>query len=50
MNERVKAILNFWFIKSDYQDYFKRSKYFDKKIKNNFKNDYFKAINNKLEG
>ena len=49
MNERVKAILNFWFIKSDYQDYFKRSKYFDKKIKNNFKNDYFKAINNKLD-
>ena len=49
MNERVEAILNFWFVKSTYKDYFKRSKNFDKKIRNRFKNDYDKATNNELE-
>ena len=49
MNERVKAILDFWFVKSSSEDHFKRSDEFDNKIKKNFENDYLKAINNKLE-
>ena len=49
MNERVKAILDFWFVKSSSEDHFKRSDEFDIKIKNNFENDYLKAINNELE-
>ena len=49
MNERVKAILNFWFKESDPEDHFKRSDNFDKKIRNLFENDYKKAINNELE-
>lgn len=49
MNERVKTILNFWFVESSPEDHFKRSNDYDKKIKDNFKSDYDKAINNKLE-
>ena len=49
MNERAKAILDFWFVESSPQDHFKRSDDFDKKIKNYFENDYIKAINNELE-
>ena len=49
MNERVKTILNFWFIESSSEDHFKKSDIFDKKIKDNFEKDYFKAINNELE-
>lgn len=49
MNERVKAILTFWFKESTKENYFKRNEDFDKKIKNNFENDYIKAINNQLE-
>ena len=49
MNERAKAILNFWFIESSPEDHFKKNDDFDKKIKGNFENDYLKAINNELE-
>ena len=49
MNERVKAILNFWFIESNPEDHFKKSDDFDKKIRDNFINDYLKAVNNELE-
>jgi len=49
MNERVKAILNFWFIESSSDDYFKKSDDFDKKIRDLFENDYNKAVNNELE-
>jgi len=49
MNERVKAILDFWFVKSSPEDHFKRSDVFDKKIRDLFENDYHKAISNKLE-
>lgn len=49
MNERVKNILDFWFVKSSSEDHFKRSNDYDKKIRDNFKSDYYKAINNKLE-
>ena len=49
MNERVKAILNFWFKESAQEDHFKRNNDFDKKIRNHFENDYKQAINNELE-
>lgn len=49
MNERAKTILNFWFEKSSAKYHFKRNDSFDKKIADNFKNDYFQAINNNLE-
>jgi uncharacterized protein (DUF924 family) len=49
MNERVKAILNFWFVESSPEDHFKRSDDFDKKIRDSFEYDYHKATKNKLE-
>jgi len=49
MNERAKAILNFWFVESSSKDHFLRCDIFDKKIKNNFEKDYNRAINNQLE-
>jgi|TARA_B110000438_G_scaffold218140_1_gene210972 uncharacterized protein (DUF924 family) len=49
MNERVKAILDFWFKESTSEEHFKRSNNFDNKIRNLFKNDYQKAIKNELE-
>ena len=49
MNERAKAILEFWFIETLPEDHFKRSEIFDNKIKNNFKDDYIKAIKNELD-
>ena len=50
MNKRVKAILNFWFVKSSSEEHFKKNNTYDQKIKNLFENDYKKAINNNLEG
>jgi uncharacterized protein (DUF924 family) len=49
MNERAKAILNFWFKESTPEEHFKRNDSFDKKIRNLFENDYQKVINNELE-
>jgi uncharacterized protein (DUF924 family) len=49
MNERVKAILHFWFVESSSENHFKKNDKFDKKIKDSFENDYLKAINNDLE-
>ena len=49
MNERVKAILNFWFIESSQENYFKRNNDFDQKIKDNFQKIYIKATKNKLD-
>ena len=49
MNERAKAILNFWFKETTTKEHFKRSDDFDKKIRDLFENDYKKTINNKLE-
>tara|TARA_B100000579_G_C22762636_1_gene819761 strand:- start:228 stop:788 length:561 start_codon:yes stop_codon:yes gene_type:complete len=49
MNERAKAILNFWFKESSTEEHFKRNDNFDKKIRNLFEKDYQKAINNELE-
>jgi len=49
MKERVKAILDFWFVESSLEDLFKRSEDFDQKIRNRFMNDYEKAIDNQYE-
>ena len=49
MNERVKAILDFWFNESTSEEHFKRSDNFDNKIRDLFENDYQKSINNELE-
>ena len=49
MDERAKAILDFWFIESTSQEHFKQNDDFDKIIRKNFKNDYEKATNNELE-
>ena len=49
MNERAKTVLHFWLKDSTTEKHFKRNDDFDKKIKNRFKNDYQKAINNELE-
>ena len=49
MNERVKAILDFWFLESSTEDHFKKNDVFDKKIRVNFLSDYKKAANNELE-
>ena len=49
MNERVKVILDFWFEESSPEDHFKKNNDFDKKIKENFINDYLKAIKNELD-
>ena len=49
MDERIKDILYFWFEESSMDDWFKKDINFDKKIKDLFKKDYFKATNNELE-
>ena len=49
MNERAKAILDFWFIQSDMEDWFKKDDKYDGKIKTLFQEDIKKAINNKYD-
>ena len=49
MNERAKTILNFWFIQSSMDDWFKKDKKYDDKIKKLFLIDLNKAINNDLD-
>jgi uncharacterized protein (DUF924 family) len=49
MNERAKAVLNFWFIESLPEQWFSKNESFDNKIKEKFLNDYEKAKNNKLD-
>ena len=49
MNERAKAILDFWFIKSNMEDWFKKDDKYDQKIKTLFLEDLKKAINNKYD-
>ena len=46
MNERAKAILDFWFFESNMEDWFKKDDDYDKKIKKLFFKDLKKAINN----
>ena len=49
MNERAKAILDFWFIKSTMEDWFKKDDIYDQKIKSLFFTDLKKAINNEYD-
>ena len=49
MNERVKAILNFWFEESTTKDHFTKNDIFDRKIKHLFEKDYNNAVNNKID-
>ena len=43
MNERAKAILDFWFIQSSMEDWFKKDAKYDEKIKKLFLEDLKKA-------
>ena len=49
MNERAKVILNFWFIESNMEDWFKKNDEYDGKIKKIFLEDLKKAINNEYD-
>ena len=49
MNERAKTILDFWFIQTSQKEKFGHNKTFDKKIRDNFLNDYKKAIKNEYD-
>ena len=49
MNERAKAILDFWFIQSGMEDWFKKDSQFDAKIQKLFLKDLEKAINSEYE-
>ena len=49
MNERAKTILNFWFIQTSQKEKFGHNEDFDKKIRDNFFEDYKKAIKDKYD-
>ena len=49
MNERAKAILDFWFIQSSMEDWFKKNDKYDEKIKKLFFKDLLKTINNEYD-
>jgi len=49
INERAKAILEFCFVKTQLEQWFQRDDKFDKILKNNFMEDYLKAINNEYD-
>ena len=49
MNERAKAILDFWFIQSSMEDWFKKDDKYDEKIKKLFLDDLKKATNNEYD-
>ena len=49
MNERAKTILDFWFIQTSQKEKFVYNKTFDKKIRDNFLDDYQKAIKNEYD-
>jgi uncharacterized protein (DUF924 family) len=49
MNERTKTILDFWFIQTSQEEKFGNNKTFDKKIRDNFLDDYQKAIKNEYD-
>ena len=46
MNERAKAILDFCFVKTKVEQWSQKNDDFDNILKDNFMNDYLKAINN----
>ena len=47
--DKVKKILNFWFKESLPEELFRQKDYFDKKIRDQFYNDYEKAIINEYD-
>ena len=49
MNERAKAILYFWFKQSSHKEKFTKNTVFDQKIRDEFFEDYQKAINNEYD-
>jgi len=49
MNERAKAILDFWFIQSSMEDWFKKDDKYDEKIKKLFLEDLKIASNNEYD-
>ena len=49
MNERAKTILDFWFIQTSQEEKFGNNKTFDKKIRDNFFDDYQKAMKNEYD-
>ena len=49
INERAKAILEFCFIKTPLEQWFKKDDEFDNILKSNFMDDYIKAINNEYD-
>jgi uncharacterized protein (DUF924 family) len=49
INERAKAILDFCFIKTSREQWFKKDKNFDNKLEKLFMSDYKKAINNEYD-
>ena len=49
MNERAKAIIDFWYAESSPEDHFVKDEKFDKKIKEKFFSDYIKATNNEYD-
>ena len=49
MNERAKVILDFWFTQSSHKEKFTKNKIFDRKIRDNFLDDYKKAIKNEYD-
>ena len=46
INERAKTILEFCFIKTPLEQWFKKNDEFDNILKSTFMDDYIKAINN----
>ena len=49
MNERAKTILDFWFIQSNMEDWFKKDAKYDQKIRKLFFKDFKKAISNEYD-
>ena len=49
INERAKAILEFCFVKTKLEQWFKKNEEFDEELKNKFYKDYRKAINNEYD-
>ena len=49
INERAKAILEFCFVETPMEQWFKKDEDFDVTLKNNFMQDYIKATNNEFD-
>jgi len=50
MNERAKTILDFWFMQTSQEEKFGHNKTFDKKIRDNFLDDYEVIQDEKIKG